>query len=80
MERRGRKRGFWTDDGVVSADWVVITSAVVIAGVISVYFVIGPDGPVENVVDAMNAEMNQASENLSDVRAPGVGSGGGATD
>lgn len=82
MARRRRKSGFWADDGVVSVDWVVITSAVVIAGVVSVYFVIGPDGPVENVVDAVNAEMDQASENLSGVRAPGVGSGpgGAATD
>lgn len=75
MARRRRKSAFLADDGVVSVDWVVITSTVVIAGIVAVYFIIGPDGPVEGVVDAMNAEMDQASENLSDVRAPGVGSG-----
>lgn len=82
MERRGRRSGFWAEDGVVSVDWVVITSTAVIAGVLAVYFIIGPDGPVEGVVDAVNAEMDQASENISDVRAPGVGAapGDGATD
>ena len=80
MARRGRSTGFRADDGVVSVDWVVITSAVVIAGVLAVYFLIGPDGPVEGVVDAMNAEIDEASDNLPDVRPLGLGEGGESTD
>ncbi len=58
--------------GVTSADWVVLTAMVVIAGVGVAYFMLGPDGGVTGLIDVFNQEVNQSSSNIT-----GVGGSGG---
>lgn len=77
-----RAAAFGESGGAATVDWVTLTSVVVVAGIVTVYFMLGDDGGFFGMVDAMNAEVNQSSENISGVAIegekafPGGGEGG----
>lgn len=73
----GRARGtlarFVADRaGAATADWVVLTSIVVVVGVATIYFILGPEGGFTNLISSMSSEVDQAGSNIEGTAAAGA--------
>lgn len=79
--RRARFRAavFVRDRGATaSADWVVLTALAIVAGLATLSFILGPQGGVAGLVEALTREMDQLGDNMAGTAANGAGAGPGA--
>ncbi|QIE55894.1 hypothetical protein G5B40_10805 [Pikeienuella piscinae] len=78
---RGMLARFFADrGGAATADWVVLTSVVVVIGVATIYFVLGPEGGFTNLINSMSSEVDQAGANMEGVAASGASAIPGSGD